>query len=178
MDLYIVRHGETQENVGGIIQGWLDTKLNENGKKQAQAAAKSFDEPIDSIFSSDLQRSTNTASYFRQKYSDTPYFEDKRLRERNFGDAQGTQSDKHGWEVFWASKDSVSIPNAETLDDFTERVNKFIEYLNQLPYKKILIVTHGGTINRFHDIINENHEFHAYGNATVTHLFIDKSPKT
>ncbi|HRN96842.1 MAG TPA: histidine phosphatase family protein [Candidatus Saccharibacteria bacterium] len=172
MDLYLVRHGETQENTDGIVQGWMDTKLNANGKVQALAAAESFNKPIDAIFSSDLQRSTHTANAFRKKYPDIPYFEDARLRERNFGDAQGTQSNKHGWEVFWASKDSVSIPNAETLNDFTARVNEFIESLKNLQYKKILIVTHGGTINRVHDIINKNHEFHAYGNASITHMRI------
>lgn len=172
MDLYLVRHGETQENTDGIVQGWMDTKLNANGKAQALAAAESFSKPIDAIFSSDLQRSTRTANAFRKKYPDIPYFEDARLRERNFGDAQGTQSSKHGWEVFWASKDSVSIPNAETLNDFTARVNEFIKSLEKLQYKKILIVTHGGTINRVHDILNKNHEFHAYGNASITHMRI------
>ena len=34
MDLYVIRHGETNENKTGIMQGNMETLLNENGKKQ------------------------------------------------------------------------------------------------------------------------------------------------
>lgn len=173
MDLFLVRHGETQENADGINQGWLDTELNETGRLQAETAAKAFNEDIDAIFSSDLKRSVQTAEKFRQKYPDTPYFEDGRLRERNFGDAQGKRKDRQDWEVFWASNNTISIPNAETLNEFTKRVKEFIESIRELPYQRILIVTHGGTINRISHIINENHEFQDYGNASVTHLYVE-----
>ena len=55
--IYIVRHGETQENLEGIIQGQLDTKLNEAGVRQAAAVALAFkDIPLTAAFTSDLER--------------------------------------------------------------------------------------------------------------------------
>lgn len=55
--IYLVRHGETQENKDGIIQGQLDTKLNEAGLRQAASVAEVFkDVPLTAAFSSDLER--------------------------------------------------------------------------------------------------------------------------
>ena len=129
MKVYIVRHGETNENAQGIVQGWLDTALNERGIIQAIDSAENFKEPIEAIYASDLQRAVRTAQEFRNRYPEVPYFEDTRLRERNFGDATGTHRDQHDWEHFWASEQTVSIPNAEILSDFTKRVNDFMEDL-------------------------------------------------
>lgn len=150
MILYLLRHGETQENADGIVQGWTDTKLNDIGVEQATKAASSFHESVSVIYSSDLQRSSQTAAYFREKFSDVPYFEDKRLRERNLGDAQGTHKNLHDWEVFWSSVDTVSIANAETFDSYNKRIVDFLDEVKAKhgPDDKILIITHGGTIRR------------------------------
>ena len=172
MDLFLVRHGETDANAKGIVQGWLDTNLNERGHTQAQAVAEQFNEKIDAIYSSDLKRATQTAEAFRRKYPTVPYFEDEHLRERNFGDATGKHRDLHDWEVFWASVDSVSIPNAETLDEYSKRVQIFMDTLRESGFSKVLIVAHGGTINRFEDLTNEGHSHIAHENASVTHLVI------
>lgn len=174
MDLFLVRHGETQANADGIIQGWLDTELNEKGRQQARQSAVSFDMEIDAIFSSDLTRAKQTAAEFKKRFPDVPYFEDSRLRERNFGDAAGEPRDNHDWEAFWASSDSVSIPNAETLNDYNARVQAFITFLQGSEFLKPLIVTHSGTINRVQDLTGDNHEPSKHKNASVVHLHIDK----
>jgi broad specificity phosphatase PhoE len=115
MKLYITRHGETDANIEGILQGWLDTELNENGIAQAAEAASYFNKPIDAIFSSDLKRATRTAQEFRDHYKGVPYFEDVRLRLRDFGDATGTHRDNHDLGQFWSVEDRSTIPNAEAL---------------------------------------------------------------
>lgn len=155
MKLILIRHGETQENADDITQGWIDTVINQTGQQQAQAAADSFDADIDMIYSSDLTRCRQTAQYFRDKFPELPYHEDHRLRERNFGDAQGTHKDLHDWEVFYASNDQVSIPNAETLDTFTARVKGFLDDIkaNHSDDQQLLVVAHGGTINRILNIL-------------------------
>ncbi|MFZ1250736.1 MAG: histidine phosphatase family protein [Candidatus Microsaccharimonas sp.] len=171
MDLYIVRHGETDANKNGVVQGWVDTTLNAKGIKQAKEVAMGFSKPIDAIFSSDLQRASKTASFFREKYPDIPYKEDERLRERNFGDAGGQHRDTYDWEGFWASSEDIStIPNAETLRDFTNRLREFLEYLKTTGYSSVLLVTHGGAINRIKGIIDPTHEHQTHANASVSHL--------
>ena len=57
MRVYLVRHGETQENRDGIIQGQQDTSLNANGVEQAWMAGEALkDARIGVAFSSDLSR--------------------------------------------------------------------------------------------------------------------------
>jgi 2,3-bisphosphoglycerate-dependent phosphoglycerate mutase len=60
--VYIVRHGETEENKQLIVQGQLDTQLNSEGKRQADLTAKALkDVPFDTCYSSDLRRAADTA---------------------------------------------------------------------------------------------------------------------
>lgn len=177
MQLILIRHGETQENVDGIVQGWFDSFLNDKGKQQAQAAADNFHESINAIYSSDLQRCLQTAEFFKRKNPGIPFNKDERLRERNFGDAQNTHKDLHDWEVFWASEDKVSIPNAETLNEFASRVNDFLQELKKKHHnnEKLLLITHGGTINRILDILNINNNYLAIKNCQST--FVDLTEK-
>jgi probable phosphoglycerate mutase len=170
MRLFLVRHGETNENREGIVQGWLDTELNDTGKQQAEQAALAFNEPIEAVISSDLRRCTQTAEPFRRKYPSVPYSEDARLRERCFGEAQGLHTSMHDWEVFWSVRDSVSIAGAETLDDFDARVRAFINEVRQQPYKSVLIVAHGGTVNRFLSIVEGNEGYQPVANSSVTRV--------
>lgn len=170
MNLFLIRHGETNENHAGIIQGWLDTEISTIGKQQAERAADLFNEPINAIISSDLKRCTATALPFRNKYPSVPYSEDNRLRERGFGEAQGSHTSLQDWEVFWSVRDSVSIKGAETLDDFDARVHAFLEDIRQEPYTSVLIVTHGGTINRILSIVSGNEGYRPVANSSVTKI--------
>ena len=57
--VYLVRHGETDANQHGIVQGQLDTQLNELGKKQAELAALRLRSvSFDIALASDLSRAT------------------------------------------------------------------------------------------------------------------------
>lgn len=172
MKLYIARHGETDANAQGIVQGWLDTELNTKGLMQAAEAAMNFSHKIDAIYSSDLRRASRTAQEFRNYYRDVPYFEDARLRERNFGDAAGTHRDQHDWEQFWATEDSSTIANAEIVNDFTARVLEFLDELKAKQYDAVLIVAHGGVLNRFQAILDPTHTHHPHPNASILEIDI------
>lgn len=167
MKVYIARHGETNENAAGIVQGWLDTELNNNGIEQATVAAEHFNENIEAIYSSDLQRASRTAQEFTKKYINVPYSKDARLRERNFGKATGTHRDEYDWERFWSLDDTVTIDGAETLNDFTARVNSFLDELRTQPYEAVLLVAHGGVLNRIQAILNPSHTYIAHKNASI-----------
>ena len=59
---YIVRHGETEWNTQGRIQGHTDISLSDKGLQQAAMVARRLaDVPIDVAYSSDLSRSSETA---------------------------------------------------------------------------------------------------------------------
>ena len=60
--VYIVRHGETEENKQKIVQGHLDTPLNSEGERQSDIVASALkDVPFDVCYSSDLRRAADTA---------------------------------------------------------------------------------------------------------------------
>lgn len=62
MLIYIIRHGETQANKDGLLQGWLDTDLNEFGVELAKQTGKALkDVKFDVVFTSPLIRATHTA---------------------------------------------------------------------------------------------------------------------
>jgi len=167
MNLYLVRHGETDANAQGIVQGWLDTTLNEKGIAQAVKVAAGFNKPIDVIYSSDLVRATRTAQEFRLLDEEVPYIEDARLRERDFGDAAGTHRDEHDWEQFWSLNDRATILNAEILNDFTVRIASFLDELKSRPYQAVLIVAHGGVLNRVQAILDPRHKHYAHVNTAI-----------
>lgn len=85
MKIYIVRHGKTDWNVSGLIQGKTDIPLNKIGEKQAEIAKEKIEDKIDICFSSPLKRAIKTA----QILSDVNPIIDKRLVERNMGEFEG-----------------------------------------------------------------------------------------
>lgn len=162
-----MRHGETDANVQHITQGWLDTELNANGRQQAMIAAESFHETIEAIYSSDLLRAKQTAEPFRKQLPTVPYCEDARLRERNFGDATGLPNTGDDWDKFWsAPDDKPPICGAESLNQYTTRVRAFLDEIRTTHYKKVLLITHSGTINRIRDIVHgDEHIQHTNGST-------------
>ncbi|KAK0530417.1 hypothetical protein OC834_003313 [Tilletia horrida] len=118
----LVRHGETNENVAGIIQGQLDTDLNPHGRLQAQAVARALaDEPIDEIYTSSLRRAVDTAAAIHQANTslqsrNIPLRQEERLKERYFGVLQGK---------VWKGGDRSGVEGIEHVESVTERLAGF-----------------------------------------------------
>lgn len=92
--LIVLRHGQTDHNVGGIWQGQLDTELSAVGRDQARAAAQALAERSpDLIRASDLKRAFATAQPLADR-AGLPIVTDERLREINVGSWQGRSSDE------------------------------------------------------------------------------------
>ena len=88
---YLVRHGETDWNKEGILQGQTDTLLNDLGVVQAKEAAELLKNvTFDLAFSSDLLRAKHTAEIIASEHNLTVETT-KLLRERNFGSLTGKQ---------------------------------------------------------------------------------------
>jgi alpha-ribazole phosphatase/probable phosphoglycerate mutase len=119
--------------------------------------------PYDLVISSSLQRCQTLAKKFSQQH-DIPFICLDNLQEMNFGDYDGVsfddinQSPKYHWqllEAFWQSPSNESLPNAETLTQFHQRViaswtTLVSQQLNELHCdnkpRRVLLVTHGGVI--------------------------------
>lgn len=89
--VYLIRHGETDWNAQGKIQGGgYDIPLNANGQSQARAVAQALhDIPLTVIASSTLSRAKETADILRQEHSVCQRELDSGLREMGFGEFEG-----------------------------------------------------------------------------------------
>ncbi|MBO4911366.1 MAG: histidine phosphatase family protein [Butyrivibrio sp.] len=89
MKIYLVRHGETEWNKKGLLQGREDIPLNDHGREQAKVLAEFFkDKPIDLIISSPLVRAHETAKIISNTAGAEIVTDDK-LIEKDYGKATG-----------------------------------------------------------------------------------------
>lgn len=91
MRIFFVRHGQSQLNIEGKVQGHIDSSLTELGINQAKKFAQSLgDIKFDAFFSSDLGRTKDTAQLIAtQLGNQEQVIGDFRIRERNYGDYEG-----------------------------------------------------------------------------------------
>jgi broad specificity phosphatase PhoE len=98
--LTVVRHGQTDANKKRLVQGFIDTPLNEFGEKQAETAGKALKDVIfHQVYSSDLKRAHRTCQHILEqnkvsKISSSDIVQDDRLREQNFGIHENLPIDK------------------------------------------------------------------------------------
>ena len=92
--LFFVRHGQTEYNVAGLVQGWCDSPLTEEGILQAGRAGAGLSHvSFDTAYSSDLKRAVNTASMIlaANKGKSKPTLKTlSELREKSFGNYERT----------------------------------------------------------------------------------------
>ena len=151
--LCIVRHGETAWNAEGRVQGQLDVPLNEAGLAQARAVAVALQgEPFATIYSSDLQRVTQTAEPTARMLG-LPVHVDARLRERHYGMFQTlTYADvklqhPEDYARFKAKELDYDFRTGESLRTFSTRsVACLAELAARYAGESILVFTHGGVL--------------------------------
>ena len=150
MKLFLVRHGETEENVAGVIMGHHHGVLTENGKRQAQETAEALkNEKFTHIYSSDLNRCVDTAEIIKEFHPDTPLTFTKELRERNLGVLQGKASNSIDWEAVFGPKDNKKPENGESTPELKSRALNFItELYTQYLNENILLISHNGWIKQ------------------------------
>lgn len=152
MKIYVIRHGETNWNKEGRLQGRTDIELNENGIKQAENARKLLKAyKIDLIVSSPLKRAMKTAQIINEE-KNCPIILDKRIEERGYGDIEGRIRKEITDEVINSKQlDNYKINKKymgiEPIQDLCSRVWSLIDDLRKdYTDRNILLVTHGGTI--------------------------------
>ncbi len=156
-DILIIRHGQTAWNKLKRLQGHSDVPLNEDGRLQALTLAQTLKtEPLDAIFSSDLQRAYQTANEIARCHQLSVY-RDKSLRERCYGICEGMTSDEirakypESYEAWYAADPDHFFPDGERKTEnprqFHHRaLNALLNVASRYTGKKIAIVTHFGVI--------------------------------
>ena len=115
--LLLVRHGETDWNAEGRLQGHTDRPLNEHGRNQAKELADRLaGEGADAIYASDLARAKETAEIVGARLG-LPVMIDADLREKNWGNWEGLTGDERAHVEF----------EGESTADHRERVLRAVE---------------------------------------------------
>lgn len=151
MELYIIRHGETDWNVEKKLQGQSDTELNAYGVELAQVTAKALkDVRFDHIFSSPLRRAYHTAQIIRGE-RDMEIVTDDRLKEICFGVNEGVPAAEISEDFHWffdAPETYRPAQGGETYEQLCERSRDFIDNVivplsEKEPDGRAVIVAHG-----------------------------------
>ena len=141
--IYIVRHGKTDWNDKGLLQGTTDIELNEEGIKETKKLAKKIDlSKIDICFCSPLKRARQTAQILVNNKINIIY--NPMLVERNFGDYEGKT-------INFDYKLNDSSNNIESIQECLLRAKLFLDKIKkEYPNKTILIISHGSFIKALH----------------------------
>lgn len=163
MKIYAVRHGETEYNVLGRIQGRSDVPLNEKGRALAKIVGEALaDVNFDAVFTSPLSRAKETALLMtapacRRMGKAIPVIEDARLMEFDVGLWSGHCFKKAGFELPGVTLEEYNVfysdpfrmkhpPEGESVQDVCRRTEAFLKDLFADPAyldKTVLVSTHG-----------------------------------
>jgi broad specificity phosphatase PhoE len=149
--LCIARHGETDWNQQGVLQGWMDVTLNALGRKRAREMAISFDKHgFSAIWSSPLLRAKETAEIIAPLIRLRCPLCHHGLMERNFGIFQGVPKAELAelnpveLQLILKRNPAGHFEGGETMDEFADRVLGGIADIgNRHHGEKVLIITHG-----------------------------------
>ena len=138
--LYLVRHGETEDNVRQIMQGQTQGELTEHGREQAREVRELMRErKIDAVVSSDLWRSVETAQIIAEPHHLT-VCQTPLLRERDWGGFTG--------RFIPDLKDEVWPDDIESLDQLLARAQQFLNYISENYSNQTVIVVGHGIMNK------------------------------
>lgn len=143
MRLYLIRHGETEHNRRGIMQGHEEVPLNDTGIAQAALLAKHLEQyPLDEIRSSDLRRTAMTASIIAAA-TGAPITWEEGFRERHPGEL--TNIPHEDAMPFFTDPD-YHPPGGESVPDFARRVKAvFDDLVDDVgdTSRHVAVVSHG-----------------------------------
>lgn len=144
MNIYLIRHGETDWNLIGKVQGREDIHLNDTGRAQAKRCAAAFkDKGIKYIITSPLIRAHETANIISDRVINAEVIVDEGLIERDFGKMSGKTYDRRKYFDAFDHEDTM-----EPLEEVGDRVIDCIHrYAQRFCGQDIIMVSHGAAIN-------------------------------
>jgi 2,3-bisphosphoglycerate-dependent phosphoglycerate mutase len=138
--LLLVRHGETDWNADGRLQGHTDRPLSDHGRRQARKLAEELSgEEIEAVYSSDLARARETAEVVGDRLG-LPVELDPELREKDWGNWEGLTA---------VERDRVEFAG-ESTEAHQQRMLRALERISERHpgVARVLVVTHGGSMRR------------------------------
>ena len=153
LKLFLIRHGETEWNRIGRLQGHSDTNLSPEGLQQAQIFVKHLPfQHVDAIYSSDLSRAVETAKVIADKFN-LPVKKMPILREMNYGIWEGRdiaeliEESPKEFGKFFTDPERCHPPRGETFLECQARLMIGIrEIIADHDNQNVVVVSHGAAI--------------------------------
>jgi len=160
--IYIIRHGQTDFNLQGIVQGSsVDTSLNKTGRRQGTAFHNAYGHlPFEVVLTSTLKRTHETVKAFID--DGIAWEQCPEIMEINWGDQEGKETTPESRLEYktvanaWHSGNyDAALTNGETARELGNRVAMFVKKLKQRPEKLILVCAHGRTMRALMCVLKE-----------------------
>jgi len=148
--IYLVRHGETEYNRLGIVQGGgIDSVLNPRGRLQARAFYEHYRETtFEAVLTSELQRTHQTMEPFVEK--PLPWERHADIDEMNWGIFEGKRSTPQMHERYKAIMEAwrrgdyhARLEGGESAHELGQRLDRFVEHLHDRLEDRLLVCSHG-----------------------------------
>lgn len=180
MELYVIRHGQTQTNQNkGMVGRKQIYSLTEKGIEQAKEASKIVENmDYDIVICSPLERTKVTCNIVNIK--NKPVIYDERLMERDCGAMEGQPKESFDYPHYWNYNYDFDIDGMMKIKEFKNQVWECIDEIKEkYPDKRILIVTHNGVcrmIGAYFNGIPEdgNLSIYAHDNCEIKSYHIEK----
>ncbi len=181
--IYLIRHGQTDWNLAGKLQGQTDIPLNATGKLQAKKVAhflKNKQISLKALYSSDLQRAHQTAHEIGQIFSLNVVLASN-LREGYFGKLEGLTK-QEAVDLFgpYSLEDNApAVVGAEPREVLIGRIIGYLEYVAQKHQgQEVAVVTHGAALGSLIRHLGHKLEaFPALTNESITTIIWDENQK-
>ncbi|CAM3723623.1 histidine phosphatase family protein [Mesobacillus zeae] len=162
LQLYVIRHGETEWNVEKRSQGRLDSALTEKGRRDAHSLGERLKETeFEWIYCSPSGRTMETASIVAGNRS-IPLVTDERLMEIDLKDWQGKTEDEvkkeypKSFQQYWNEPELYDGGSGESFADVRNRLASFLQELEESSLSgNVLVITHGIVIKTLYLLCRE-----------------------
>ncbi len=149
----LVRHGETEWNLKGRIQGQSDSRLTERGRKQGQCAAERLAaRRLAAVYASDSGRARETGELIAAPHR-LEVVTTRDLRERCYGEFEEKTreeieaTDAETFRRWFSDRQRLAPPGGETQAELAKRVMRALrEIAGAHPGETVAVATHGGPI--------------------------------
>jgi len=150
MEIFLCRHGQTEHNSNGIVQGQMESRINGKGKEQARKLRDRLaGSDISKVYSSSMTRALETAEIVAEPH-DVEIEEVDELKEVARAEFEGERFEDLIEEITNAeTEDYLWKPEGgESLEELKDRSVKFLNGIKeQHREERIIVISHGGTIS-------------------------------
>lgn len=179
MELWIVRHGQTEGNVQGVMMGGgCDYPLTEEGVRQAESLRDNLvDKDFDKILCSSNQRAKDTLEIALSKSYNVQY--EDRLKEKSYGNFTNVKKSDVDESVLAEMEGdpyNFRFEGGESFADVVVRSGEFLSDLIKQDYDRVLIITHQNVIRALiANMLNLEEEVleMEFSNCSVTRIEYD-----